>query len=41
MQERAEVRGLTLKLNTTASTVQTQLDTLQAALAGKSLAACP
>jgi hypothetical protein len=41
MQERAEVRGLTLKLNTTPSTVQAQLDALQAALAGKSLVACP
>jgi hypothetical protein len=39
--ERAEVRGLMLKLNTTPSTVQTQLDGLQPALAGKVLVPCP
>jgi hypothetical protein len=39
--ERAEVRGLMLKLNTTPSTVQTQLDGLQSALAGKVLVPCP
>ena len=41
MLERAEIRGLMLKLNTTPSTVQAQLDTLQPALAGKALVACP
>jgi hypothetical protein len=39
--ERAEVRGLVLKLNTTPSTMQTQLDALQPAMAGKALVACP
>jgi hypothetical protein len=39
--ERAEIRGLMLKINTTEVTVQAQLDALQPALASKALAACP
>jgi hypothetical protein len=39
--ERAEIRGLMLKISTTEVTVQAHLDALQPSLAGKALAACP
>lgn len=41
VMERAEFRGLMLKLKTTDATLQAQLDSLQPALAGKALGACP
>jgi len=41
VMERSEVRGLMLRLKTTDTTVQAQLDVLQPALAGKALVTCP
>jgi hypothetical protein len=41
VMERPEVRGLMLRLTTTDTTVQAQLDALQPALAGKALVTCP
>lgn len=40
LQERAEIRGVVLKLNTTPFTVQAQLDALQPALGNKPLIPC-